>query len=300
MGLATSSSDTDQTPIDDPQTGLGVPSSRPELEVLRARIAAIEKRPPLAAQAHSTVGAMSRPVEVDELFAAPAGSLHEIYADEHRQSGVAFGFTLGMARRLLGGERRALLYLQLAGEAQELGLPYGLGLSSFGIEPDTLVIGRPQTPVELLWALEEAIACRTVAGVIADVAGHPKALDFTASRRLSLRTAASGTSAFLIRYGTGREASAAKLRWHVTSVLSNADRWDSAAPGLPRLAVEIEKRRLGSAEQQAERTKMILDWTENGFVAAQPAQLFGTRPVSTTPPPRAFPPLLGNRLSQAS
>lgn len=300
MGLATSYSDTDQTPMEDPQTGLGVPSRRPELEELRARIAAIEKRPPLAAPVLATAGAISRPVGVDELLAAPAGSLHEIYADEHRQSGVAFGFTLGLARPLLGGERRALLYLQLAGEAQELGLPYGLGLSRFGIDPDTLVICRPQTLVELLWALEEAIACRAVAAVIADVAGHPKALDFTTSRRLSLRTAAAGTSAFLIRYGTGREASAAKLRWHVTSALSGADRWDAAAPGLPRLAVEIEKRRLGSAEQQAERTKMILDWTENGFVAAQTGQVLGTRPVRTTSPSRALSPALGNRLSQAS
>ena len=300
MGLAIPFDDTDQTSMESPETGRGAPSRRMELETLRARIAAIEKRPPLAAPSLAAGNTISRPVGVEDLLSTPAGALHEVYAYEHRQSGVAFGFTLGLAQRLLGGGRRALLYLQLASEAQELGLPYGLGLSSFGIDPDTLVIGRPQTPVELLWALEEAIACRAVAGVIADVASYPKALDFTASRRLSLRTAASGTSAFLIRYGTGREASAAKLRWHVTPVLSAADRWDPAAPGLPRLAVEIEKRRLGSAEQQAERTKMILDWTENGFVAAHPRQSLGSRPVRIAPPPRPLAAPLGDRLSQAS
>jgi protein ImuA len=294
MGLAAPHSDAVRA-IDDVVTA----PARPELEALRARIAAIEKRPPLAA-AGPAGGEWGEAAEgLDTLLAPPPGLLHEIYADELRQSGVALGFTLGLARQLLGGGRRALIYLQLAGEAQELGLPYGLGLARFGLMPDTLVLVRPQTPVELLWALEEAIACRAVAGVIADVAAHPRALDFTASRRLSLRTAASGTTAFLIRYGTGREASAAKLRWHVRPSLSAADRWDPAAPGLPRLEVEIEKRRLGSAQQRAEQRKLIVDWTENGFVAAEPPRRLDARPVRLPAPSRPFSPALGDRLSEA-
>lgn len=293
MGLAAPHSETVRA-IDDFETT----PARPELEALRARIAAIEKRPPLAAPGPAGIDP-GEAEGLETLLAPPPGLLHEIYADELRQSGVALGFTLGIARRLLGGGRRALIYLQLAGEAQELGLPYGLGLARFGIMPDTLVLVRPQTPVELLWALEEAIACRAVAGVIADVAAQPRALDFTASRRLSLRTAASGTSAFLIRYGTGREASAAKLRWHVRPSLSAADRWDPAAPGLPRLEVEIEKRRLGSAQQRAEQRKLIVDWTENGFVAAEPPRRLGARPVRIATPSRALPPALGDRLSEA-
>lgn len=294
MGLATSHSETVGS-IDETVNAPG----RPELEALRARIAAIEKRPPLATPGPAGPDQADRAEGLETLLAPPAGLLHEVYADELRQSGVALGFTLGLARQLLGGGRRALLYLQLAGEAQELGLPYGLGLARFGLSPETLVLVRPQTPVELLWALEEAIACRAVAGVIADVAAQPRALDFTASRRLSLRTAASGTSAFLIRYGTGREASAAKLRWHVRATLSAADRWDPAAPGLPRLEVEIEKRRLGTAQQRAEQRKLIVDWTENGFVAADPPRRLGTRPVRVAASSRPLPPALGDRLSEA-
>ena len=60
-----------------------------------------------------------------------------------------------------------------------------------------------RTTVELLWAVEEAIACKAVAAVIADVGHEAKVLDFTATRRLSLRSSSGGSSVFLIRYGRG-------------------------------------------------------------------------------------------------
>ncbi len=226
--------------------------AKPDIDALRAKIAALEKRPPLAeAAAFAARGKGRSGADNDgqpalaELLAVPAGVLHEVFVDEQRQSGAALGFALGLARGLLQGERQAVLYLQLAEQAQELGVPYGIGLKQFGLDPERLVIGRVGTLAELLWAMEEAIACRAVAGVVADIAGAPKALDFTVSRRLSLRAAAAGTSAFLIRYGREREASAAKLRWRVASTLSGAAEFDPLAPG-PR-AFRSRSRSGGSA-----------------------------------------------------
>lgn len=237
--------------------GLAKPTLKPDLETLRAQIAALEQRPVLAdsgaflaeRQGAGTASgkAAGNPLA---LLSPPAGLLHEVFADEQRLSGAALGFTLGLARSQLSRDRQAILYLQLAGEAQELGLPYGLGLAAFGIAPDALVIGRIAGITELLWAMEEAIACRAVAAVIADLGTQPKALDFTASRRLGLRTAAAGTSSFLIRYGCGREASAARLRWHVAPAPSGEQRFDPRAPGPPRYAVELEKGRLGETTQR--------------------------------------------------
>jgi protein ImuA len=275
-----------------------------ELDALRAKIAAIEKRPVLAEGAAERAVQPAAPAqmraqpEIADILAAPAGVLHEVFADEQRLSGTALGFTLGMARGLIGGERQAILYLQLAAEAQELGLPYCVGFGLFGLDPDKLVIGRIESLTELLWAIEEAIACRAIAGVIADLAGHPKALDFTVSRRLSLRAAAAGTSAFLIRYGRQREASAAKLRWRVMAALSAEQRFDAFAPGPPRFVVEVEKRRLGGTSQRAENSKLTLDWTENGFVSVESRpqlQLSNSTTIS-----RPQPAALGYRLSQAS
>lgn len=281
--------------------------ARHDLDALRLKIAALEKRPLLAEGAAMLAERLGKvandaaeTADPLELLAAPNGLLHEVFADEQRQSGAALGFTFGLARRLLTAERQAVLYLQLSGEGQELGLPYGAGLKQFGIDPTKLVIGRIDSVTELLWAMEEAIACRAVAGVIADLASHPKALDFTVSRRLSLRAAAAGTSAFLVRYGRGREASAAKLRWRISPAISGELPFDPRAPGVPRFQIEIEKGRLGDKTQRTEGKTMLVDWTENGFVSVEPKRRTGTvvRRTAASSRPVAAP--LGHRLSQAS
>jgi protein ImuA len=280
--------------------------ARHDLDALRLKIAALEKRPLLAEGAALLAERLGR-VANDrgenadplELLAAPSGLLHEVFADEPRQSGAALGFTFGLARQLLTSERQAVLYLQLMGEGQELGLPYGAGLTQFGIDPAQLVIGRIDSMTELLWAMEEAIACRAVAGVIADLASHPKALDFTVSRRLSLRASAAGTSAFLVRYGRGREASAAKLRWRISPAMSGELPFDPRAPGIPRFQIEIEKGRLGDKTQRAEGRTMLVDWTENGFVSVEPKRRTGTAVQRAAAPSRPVAAPLGHRLSQA-
>lgn len=280
--------------------------ARHDLAALRLKIAALEKRPLLAEGAAMLAERLGKaandaPELADPLalLAAPNGLLHEVFADEQRQSGAALGFTFGLARQLLSAERQAVLYLQLSGEGQELGLPYGPGLMQFGIDPAKLVIGRIDTMTELLWAMEEAIACRAVAGVIADLASHPKTLDFTVSRRLSLRAAAAGTSAFLVRYGRGREASAAKLRWRISPAMSGELPFDPRAPGSTRFQIEIEKGRLGDQTQRAEGKTMLVDWTENGFVSVEPKPRPGTVVRRTPPPSRPVAAPLGHRLSQA-
>ena len=276
--------------------GLG----KTDLAALRAKIAELEKRPQFSADAVSELAARQAGKDGQALPYVPPGVLHEIFTDEQRHSGSALGFALGLARASMGGGRTAIIYLQLASDVQELGLPYGLGLKSFGIDPDRMVIGRIETLAELLWAMEEAIACSAVAAVVTDIAGHPKALDFTVSRRLSLRAAAAGTSAFLIRYGREREASAAKLRWRVSPYLSAGQELDPLAPGPPRFEVDIEKYRLGSRTARAEGKSMIVDWTEHGFVSIEPWKRQGTRTRRPAPLPGAFPPALGDRLSEAS
>jgi protein ImuA len=268
------------------------------LDELRARIESIEKRPafaPSLAEAGGRAGADGW----RQLVAAPAGLLQEVFADEVRSSGAALGFTLGMARGLLTPARRAILHLGLAAEAQELGRPYAMGLGAFGVDPEALVVAAVGSVAELLWAMEEAIACRAVAAVIADLAGHPRALDFTASRRLGLRAEAAGTSAFVIRYGRQREASAARLRWHVSPAPSAPPRFDARAPGPPRFAITLEKGRLGTGRETAEGVRLMLDWMENGFALVEHGGSNPALPGRGTALPGALPAALGHRLSQA-
>jgi len=266
---------------------MGMPDRQQRLAALRDAIADIERKPALAEPRpllHADAAGFPLPA---------AGLLQEIFTDEHRHAGAALGFALGQARSLLTPARPAVIYLQLAKQAQEMGLPYGPGLLTLGFDPDALVLVRAATITELLWAAEEAMACSAVAAVVADIAGHHKALDFTASRRLGLRSARSGASLLLLRYGTGREASAAHLRWRITPALSAARRFDALAPGAPRWQVQLEKGVLTPTQ-----TQWLLGWTQDGFItrnAARHARL----PAAGAALPEPVPAQLAHRLPQA-
>jgi protein ImuA len=264
-----------------------------EIARLRARIADIERRPaPDGPVAASTANGKAG------FLAVPRGAVHEVYSDDLRNAGTALGFALGQSRALLGPGRPALIIVQLAHEADETGLIYGPGLSQFGIDAEAVTLVRAETIPDLLWALEEAVVCTSVAGVITDIATTHKALDFTVSRRLALRAEAAGTSAFLVRYGIEREASAARYRWRVMPAASGPPAFDARAPGLPRFSPTLEKGRLAGF---ADGVSLTLDWTkDDGFVVVNPAKGADDDASREPPASRPQPAALGDGLSQAS
>ncbi|WP_171015690.1 hypothetical protein [Devosia sp. FKR38] len=270
------------------------PSDRQQrLAALRDAIADIERKPALA-----EARPLLQPGATSDFPMPAAGLLQEIFTDEQRHAGAALGFALAQARSLLTPARPAVIYLQLARQAQDSGLPYGPGLRSFGLDPRALLLVRTQTITDLLWASEEALACRGVAAVVADVAGQHKALDFTASRRLGLRTAGMGSSMLLLRYGAGREASAAHLRWRLTPVLSALRRFDALAPGAPRWLAQLEK---GILRQQ--QTQWLVGWNRDGLVTHQAGPIAGAtdaaQPAAGAPLPQPLSAQLADRLPEA-
>jgi protein ImuA len=260
------------------------------LQALKQQVAALETRPVLA---HRDSAVHSG------LLAAPRGNVHEVFADTLANTGAALGFALGQARGLLAPSRPGLLILELKSDTQEIGLPYGLGLRSFGLEAEAIVLIRTDTITELLWAMEEAIACRAVAVVVADIAYAHKALDFTASRRLVLRAAESGASVFFVRYAREREASAAKFRWKVEPSLSRPPPFDNRAPGPPRWRVTLEKGSLGKRRTAPDGDVFLVDWSENGFVLADDNSRDLASASRVAALSHAAPAALGHRLSQA-
>lgn len=237
---------------------MGSPGKQEALAALRSRIAALENRPPLGES-----GADLRRKQVEGFLASAPGLLHEVFTPEERNAGATLGFSLGQARALIKPDRPAVFYMELAHESQERGLPYGPGLQTFGFDPRHLTLVRTQTMAELLWAIEEALSCRAVAAIIADIGGHPKILDFTVSRRLSLRAVSGGASVFLNRYGPQREASAAQLRWRVEPAVSKGQRFDPRAPGNARWQITLEKGLL-SGDYITKRGDWKLSWN-HGF-----------------------------------
>lgn len=138
-----------------------------------------------------------------------AGCVHEIGGDE-----AATGF----CAVLLARAARAPGPLLWLARGDDLYLP---GLVRYGIEPGRLLLasGLLRRP-DMLWAMEEALRCRALRGVVAEV----DTLDRTASRRLMLTAEGSGVPGLVLwseagRRGTGRvRVPTAESRWRITTV----------------------------------------------------------------------------------
>lgn len=99
------------------------------------------------------------------------------------------------------------------------------------------------TPEDALFALEEGLRCRELAFVIGEVAGNPRALDFTASRRLGLVVERHGVPLWLVRLDARRDLSAARLRWSARPAPSPPPRWNPQAPGVSSWRAELFRAR---------------------------------------------------------
>lgn len=264
------------------------PERQQRLAALRDTIADIERRPALAEKAVQPRN------EAGQFPILPAGLVQEVYTDGVRDGGASLAFALTQARSLLTPRRPAILYVQLAQDGQFFGLPYGPGLAWFGLDPSRLLIVRAADMSEFLWATEEATACRAVAAIVAEVKGEPKLLNFTASRRLSLRASANRVSLFLLRYGQRRESSAGHLRWRLMAHRSGRNGFDDRAPGKARWHLRLEKGRVAGNQMD-----WMLEARKNGFaIFSSPSTGPGRFPAETSVP-GAQPALLAHRLPQA-
>ena len=143
------------------------------------------------------------------------GALHEVCAASPG-SGVAFAAIL-LAR--CGGQ-----VLWIATE-QESNLVWPPGLLPFGLAPENLILARAARWPEALWAMEEALRCPALGAAVL-MAGSGQGLDLTATRRLHLAAEAGGVFGLLLRPDGAAGASAARTRWHIAPLASDAaPRW---------------------------------------------------------------------------
>jgi protein ImuA len=210
---------------------------------LRRRIAEIEGGPASSYDRRTLL-----PFGIERLDRLLAGglrrdALHEIRSETTRDSIAATGFAFALLARLADQEaRRAdgptgkqgeearktggligkqkdlrpLLLVIEASALSEAGEPYGPGLDRFGLDSRRLVIVQTRRPSETLWVFEEALRCRGLAAVLAEIRGHPHQLDLTASRRLALRARENGVMGLLLRQASAVEPGASATRWHVS------------------------------------------------------------------------------------
>jgi protein ImuA len=168
------------------------------------------------------------------------GAQHsEVFASAREASGAAVALALAMDGLEFG--HRSVLWVQDAAALRLGGRPYRPGLP----KPlrHRLIHVAAKTPEDLLFALEEGVRCRDLAFVIGELAGNPRALDLTASRRLSLAAEKHGVPLMLVRLDAARDLSSARMRWQTRSAPSPAPRWNAFAPGPPRWHAELFRAR---------------------------------------------------------
>ncbi|WP_020176692.1 ImuA family protein [Methyloferula stellata] len=137
------------------------------------------------------------------------GALHEIVAARPAARTAASGFAFALAARFAGASaktRAAIVWIVEAKAARETGALYGPGLALLGLDPSRLVLVETRDAQESLWAMEEALKCRSSAAVIGEIWGLAKIYDLAASRRLLLAARKSATPGLLVAAGLAGEA----------------------------------------------------------------------------------------------
>lgn len=164
----------------------------------------------------------------------------EVFAPGNEGAGA--GLALALARdEMRSGEARGWLWVQDSRAIRLGGRPYQPGLPP--ALRHRLVHVAARSPEDALFALEEGLRCRDLALVIGEIAGNPRALDFTAVRRLSLAVERHGVPLWLVRLDARRDLSSARQRWEAASVPSPAPSWNPAVPGAPAWQAELFRAR---------------------------------------------------------
>ncbi|MFO6447169.1 recA-like protein [Erythrobacter sp. NE805] len=215
----------------------------------------------------------------------------EIFAPATQASGA--GLALALARDALaaGGEgqgedTRQVLWVQDKAAIRLGGRPCLAGLPPAWRH--RLIHVAASTPEDALFALEEGVRCRDLACVIGEIAGNPRALSFTASRRLSLAAERHGVRLWLVRLDAQADLSSARMRWRVAAAPSPPPRWNAAAPGTATWHAELFR-----ARAHAPGEWMLSDDHTSLAVARDPAD----ERAATPDPVRVARPTVGRSLA---
>lgn len=163
-----------------------------------------------------------------------AHTLSEVFSDKAVDA-AAVGFVLTRLPR----HQAPVLWVQDRVSRKEAGRPC---LAGIGPERPVILMNVSRA-TDVLWAMEEGVRCKALSAVIGEIWGVPRALDFTATKRLALRSEAAGVPCWLIRRAASPDLSAARDRWRVCSRPAIPHPHDPQAPGLPRWSVDLFRSR---------------------------------------------------------
>lgn len=175
-----------------------------------------------------------RPAPEQAALLASACTLSDIFPTTATEGSVS-GFVLSSAP----GTGAPILWIQDSVSQKEAGRPYLPGL----LPGRSLIHLALPRAADVLRAMEEGLRCTALGLVIGEIWGDPPVLDFTATRRLATRSEDSKIPCWLVRRAATPDLSAARNRWRISSLPSQAHPHDPKAPGNPRWQVELFRSR---------------------------------------------------------
>jgi protein ImuA len=158
-------------------------------------------------------------------------------------------------------DERAWLWVQDKAALRLGGRPYRAGLPQS--LRHRLIHVAAASPEDALFAIEEGLRCRDLAFVIGEIAGNPRALGLTASRRLSLAAEKHEVPLWLVRLGSARDLGSARMRWEARAAPSRRPRWNPYSPGAPAWHAELFRAHVFQPGRWVLR--------DDGALAAEPA-----------------------------
>ena len=165
----------------------------------------------------------------------PTGAIHEFLTEEPEQAAASGGFLGGLLQELM---RQGGICLWISTN-RSLFPP---SLKAFGVHPDRIIFIDLKREKDLLWAVEEALKCGSLAAVVAEIGE----MSFTESRRLQLVVEKSRVTGFILRSNTKKMTTTACVaRWKISPLPSELE---DGMPGVgfPRWNVELLKVRNGN------------------------------------------------------
>ena len=183
----------------------------------------------------------------NEIF--PTGAIHEFLTEEQEHAAACGGFLSGILNVLM---QQGGICLWIS-SSRSLFPP---ALKSFGVAPERIIFIDLQRERDILWTMEEALKCDSLAAVIAEIGE----ISFTESRRMQLVVEKSRVTGLILRKNTKKlSTTACVARWRITSLPSELE-GEMPGLGFPRWNVELLKVRNGNPGL------WVIEWQAGKFV----------------------------------
>lgn len=203
------------------------------------------------------------------------GAVHEVLPASPLDHAAAAGFALALIACLAG--KRDWIWIRQVMAEREKGRPYGPGLRSFGLDPQKLLDVTARDTQDALKAAEESLRCAALGAALCEPWGETKALDLTATRRLTLAAEASGVPLILLGDSHRDLSTAARTKWRIAAAPSAS----AFGPGSPRFSVDLVLNRQGQAQMR--EAHWMTEWCHGEHIF-KPADSVGDLSLSRDGP----------------